>query len=53
MKKLKNHQHPRREYRFDIVDHKKPKKSGETVPLSPISVQSRTELCFQLKRSVQ
>ncbi len=23
MKKFKNHQHPRRKYRFDIVGHKK------------------------------
>jgi hypothetical protein len=34
MKKFKNHQRPRRKYRFDILNQKKALKSGETVPLS-------------------
>jgi hypothetical protein len=33
MKTFKNHQRPRRKYRFDIVVLKKALKSGETVPL--------------------
>jgi hypothetical protein len=41
MKKFKNHQRPRRKYRFDIVGHKKALKSGETVPLKGRRIQTR------------
>ncbi len=36
MKKFKNHQRLRKKYLFNIVHHKKPKKSSETVPLTLI-----------------
>jgi hypothetical protein len=42
MKKFKNYLRPRREYRFVIVDHKKPLKSGETVSLKYLSLNGKT-----------
>ncbi len=43
MKKNLNHQRPRREYRLNIVGHKKAYQSGETIPLTSICAL-RTEL---------
>ncbi len=41
MKKFKNRQRPRRKYGTDLISYviKKPKKSGETVPLTRNSIR--------------